>query len=173
MGRVSTSFDTAFAVKRMLLWHRQGIDLDQAMLSLSTYLGHAKISNTYWYLSAVPELMALAGKRFERFAAAPGAAMIARANHTRPSFPALVQALFAEHLTQQRALSPRTVATYRDAFVAVPRFCPGALCEVAHGHVADGPYARVDPGASSIILSASGTTRSAAVTRDWPLCARS
>jgi site-specific recombinase XerD len=34
-----------------------------------------------------------------------------------PSFPALVQAFFAEHLTQQRALSVRTVATYRDAFV--------------------------------------------------------
>ena len=34
-----------------------------------------------------------------------------------PSFPTLVQAFFAEHLTQQRALSPRTVATYRDAFV--------------------------------------------------------
>jgi hypothetical protein len=31
----------------MMLWHRQGIDIDQAMLSLSTYLGHAKISNTY------------------------------------------------------------------------------------------------------------------------------
>lgn len=62
----------SFAVKRLVLWHRQGIDLDQAMLSLSTYLGHTKISNTYWYLSAVPELMALVGKRFERFAAAPG-----------------------------------------------------------------------------------------------------
>jgi len=34
-----------------------------------------------------------------------------------PSFPALVQAFFVQHLTQQRALSPRTVATYRDAFV--------------------------------------------------------
>src|SRR6266851_6364075 len=34
-----------------------------------------------------------------------------------PTFPALVQAFFAQHLTQQRALSPRTVATYRDAFV--------------------------------------------------------
>ncbi len=34
-----------------------------------------------------------------------------------PSFPALVQAFFAEHLTQQRALSPRTVASYRDAFM--------------------------------------------------------
>jgi len=34
-----------------------------------------------------------------------------------PTFSALVQAFFSEHLTQQRALSPRTVATYRDAFV--------------------------------------------------------
>src|SRR5258708_6271210 len=34
-----------------------------------------------------------------------------------PSFPALVQAFFAEHLTQQRAMSARTVATYRDAFM--------------------------------------------------------
>jgi integrase len=63
----------AFAVRRVMLWHRQGIDIDQMMLSLSTYLGHAKISNTYWYLSSVPELMALAGNKFERFAEAPGA----------------------------------------------------------------------------------------------------
>lgn len=34
-----------------------------------------------------------------------------------PSFPALVQAFFVEHLTQQRALSPQTVAAYRDAFM--------------------------------------------------------
>lgn len=53
-----------FAVKRVMLWHEQGIDVDQAMLSLSTYLGHAKITYTYWYLTGVPELMALAGARF-------------------------------------------------------------------------------------------------------------
>lgn len=34
-----------------------------------------------------------------------------------PSFAALAQAFFTEHLQQQRALSPRTVAAYRDAFV--------------------------------------------------------
>jgi hypothetical protein len=39
------------------------------MLALSTYLGHTKIVHTYWYLSAVPELMALAGDTFERFVA--------------------------------------------------------------------------------------------------------
>ena len=37
-----------------------------------------------------------------------------------PTFAALVQAFFAEHLTQQRAMSPRTVAAYRDALRAVP-----------------------------------------------------
>lgn len=57
-----------------MLWYAEGVDIDQAMLSLSTYLGHAKISNTYWYLTGVPELMALAAKKFERFARAPGAA---------------------------------------------------------------------------------------------------
>jgi len=61
----------SFAVRRVMLWHKQGTDVDQAMLALSTYLGHAKISNTYWYLTGVPELMALAGGKFERFAQAP------------------------------------------------------------------------------------------------------
>lgn len=58
----------SFAVRRVRLWHEKGIDVDQAMLSLSTYMGHVKISNTYWYLTSVPELMAIAGDKFERFA---------------------------------------------------------------------------------------------------------
>jgi len=57
-----------FAVRRMMLWHADGTDIDQMMLALSTYMGHAEISYTYWYLTAVPELMALAGEKFERFA---------------------------------------------------------------------------------------------------------
>jgi integrase len=63
----------SFAVRRLMLWHEQGIDVDQAMLALSTYLGHAKISYTYWYLTGVPELMALAGSKFERFVKEPEA----------------------------------------------------------------------------------------------------
>ena len=62
----------SFAVRRVMLWHAQGVDVDQAMLALSTYLGHAKVSNTYWYLTGVPELMALAGGKFEHFAEDPG-----------------------------------------------------------------------------------------------------
>jgi len=56
-----------FVVRRILLWQAQGVDVDQAMLSLSTYVGHAMVTNTYWYLSAVPELMSLAGQRFESY----------------------------------------------------------------------------------------------------------
>lgn len=58
-----------FVVRRIVQWQAQGVDIDQAMLSLSTYVGHAMVSNTYWYLTAVPELMALAAKRFESFTA--------------------------------------------------------------------------------------------------------
>ena len=56
-----------FVVRRILLWQAQGVDVDQAMLSLSTYVGHAMVTNTYWYLSAVPELMSLAAGRFESY----------------------------------------------------------------------------------------------------------
>lgn len=54
-----------FVVRRILLWQQQGVDVDQAMLSLSTYVGHAMVTNTYWYLQAVPELMAVSAQRFE------------------------------------------------------------------------------------------------------------
>ena len=37
------------------------------MVALSTYLGHARISDTYWYLEAVPELMRDIADRCERF----------------------------------------------------------------------------------------------------------
>jgi hypothetical protein len=53
----------------LIEWQREGCDLDRKMLALSTYLGHTEIRCTYWYLSAVPELMAVAGAKFERFAA--------------------------------------------------------------------------------------------------------
>ena len=60
-----------FVVRRIVLWQAQGVDVDQAMLSLSTYVGHAMVTNTYWYLSAVPELMALAAGRFESYMRQP------------------------------------------------------------------------------------------------------
>lgn len=57
-----------FICRRLMLWQDQGADIDNAMLALSTYVGHVNLADTYWYLQAVPELMALAGDRFESFA---------------------------------------------------------------------------------------------------------
>jgi integrase len=56
-----------FVCRRLLAWRRDAIDVDVAMPSLSTYLGHVKVTDTYWYVTAIPELMDLASTRFERF----------------------------------------------------------------------------------------------------------
>ena len=59
--RASTTCGTPSSCGACCCGTQQGVDVDQAMLSLSTYVGHAKVTNTYWYLTAVPELMAVAG----------------------------------------------------------------------------------------------------------------
>ncbi|RZL96481.1 MAG: integrase [Variovorax sp.] len=46
-----------FTVRRVQRWHEAGVSIDHGMFWLCTYLGHAKISDTYWYLSGVPELI--------------------------------------------------------------------------------------------------------------------
>lgn len=58
-----------FAVRRVQRWHGEGASIEQVMFWLCTYLGHAKISDTYCYLTGVPKLMAVAGRAFENFAA--------------------------------------------------------------------------------------------------------
>ena len=55
-----------FASQRLVQWYRDGVDVNHAMALLSTYLGHVQVSDTYWYLSGLPELFALVGRRFER-----------------------------------------------------------------------------------------------------------
>jgi integrase/recombinase XerD len=52
-----------FAVRTLLGWYRAGEDVQAKIPSLSTYLGHREPSSTYWYLSAAPELLALAAAR--------------------------------------------------------------------------------------------------------------
>lgn len=54
-----------FAVRTVQGWYRDALDVDAQMPLLSTFLGHAHVSDTYWYLSAVPELMRLAGDRLD------------------------------------------------------------------------------------------------------------
>ncbi|MGB7501973.1 MAG: tyrosine-type recombinase/integrase [Azonexus sp.] len=50
-----------------------------------------------------------------------------RQSKSPPSFPALVQTFFVEHLTQQRALSPQTITAYRDAFMLFLGFAEARL----------------------------------------------
>jgi integrase len=60
-------FRHRFAVETLVQWYRSGQDVERRMPVLSTYLGHVHVADTYWYLSACPELMGLAVKRFEDY----------------------------------------------------------------------------------------------------------
>ncbi|MDT8442484.1 MAG: tyrosine-type recombinase/integrase [Desulfuromonadales bacterium] len=54
-----------FAVRTLTDWYYAGLDVDRQLPVLSTYLGHVHPSSTYWYLSAVPELLSVAARRLE------------------------------------------------------------------------------------------------------------
>jgi integrase len=68
-GRCPRLYDVrhTFVCRRLLAWHRDGIDVQVALPSLSTYLGHVKITDTYWYVTGIPELMNTVSAKFERF----------------------------------------------------------------------------------------------------------
>jgi integrase/recombinase XerD len=55
----------SFAVRQLLDWHRQHVDVDARIPLLSSVLGHTDPSSTYWYLQAEPELFTIVGQRLE------------------------------------------------------------------------------------------------------------
>jgi integrase/recombinase XerD len=59
-------FRHRFAVRTLMRWYRSGQDAERRLPVLSTYLGHAHIADTYWYLSAHPQLMGLVKRRLEK-----------------------------------------------------------------------------------------------------------
>jgi integrase len=59
-------FRHRFAVEVLLRWYREDVDVERHLPELSTYLGHVKVADTFWYLSATPELLQLALGRLER-----------------------------------------------------------------------------------------------------------
>jgi integrase len=60
----------SFAVDTLIRWQLSGLSVDEHIATLSTYLGHVSPADTYWYLSASPELMGLAAERLHaRFGA--------------------------------------------------------------------------------------------------------
>ncbi|MDH3599910.1 MAG: tyrosine-type recombinase/integrase [Candidatus Tectomicrobia bacterium] len=54
-----------FAMMTLLKWYREGHDVQQRLPALSAFLGHVEVSDTYWYLSACPELLEAAKERLE------------------------------------------------------------------------------------------------------------
>lgn len=59
-------FRHRLAMVTLLCWYRSGEDVEQRIPVLSTFLGHARASETYWYLSACPELMEHVARRLEQ-----------------------------------------------------------------------------------------------------------
>ena len=55
-----------FAIETLLQWYRDGQQVERRLPVLSAYLGHTEVRDTYWYLSARPELLKLAQERLER-----------------------------------------------------------------------------------------------------------
>jgi len=55
----------SFAVNTLISWYRDGVDVQARLPLLSTYMGHVQPASTFWYLSASPELIALAAQRLD------------------------------------------------------------------------------------------------------------
>jgi hypothetical protein len=55
----------SFAVASLLDAYAAGQDTQARLALLATWPGHVDPAATYWYLSAAPELLALAGQRLE------------------------------------------------------------------------------------------------------------
>lgn len=59
----------AFAIERLRRWHQDGADVQALLPHLSVYLGHVRPQESYWYLTATPELLSAAALRFQQYAA--------------------------------------------------------------------------------------------------------
>lgn len=57
-----------FACRRLTDWYESGVDIGCTLSWLSTYMGHSKVSDTYWYLTGIPDLLQIAASRFECYA---------------------------------------------------------------------------------------------------------
>lgn len=61
-----------FVCRRLLQWYRDGVDVNHSISALSVYLGHAKVTDTYWYVTGIPELLSESAKQFEAFGESRG-----------------------------------------------------------------------------------------------------
>ncbi|MCA1699602.1 MAG: tyrosine-type recombinase/integrase [Actinobacteria bacterium] len=58
-------FRHGFAVRTLLEWYRDGVDVQARLPLLSTHMGHVNPASTFYYLTAAPELLALAAERLD------------------------------------------------------------------------------------------------------------
>ena len=105
-----------FAVDTLVRWYRDSVDVERHIPRLATWLGHAHVSDTYWYLSATPDLMRAAARRLDRIRSEAAA-----------DFPRLLAMFFSNHLMRQREASPHTIASYRDTFRLLVRYAQREL----------------------------------------------
>lgn len=68
IGPVPRLYDLrhTFACRCLMRWYAEGGDVNRRLPKLATYMGHCKVSDTYWYLTGIPALMAIAAERFEQ-----------------------------------------------------------------------------------------------------------
>lgn len=59
----------SFAVARLAAWAQADEPVADRIPALAVYLGHARPQDTYWYLTAAPEVLRPAADRFEAFVA--------------------------------------------------------------------------------------------------------
>jgi len=85
----------------MLQWYRTNTDVEVHLPELSTYLGHVHVRDTYWYLSAVPELL-----HWPHCVCTEGG----RTMKTQSTFSELLQAYFTQRLMHECNASPHTIA---------------------------------------------------------------
>jgi integrase/recombinase XerD len=66
-GRAPRLYDLrhTFVCNRLLAWYETNEAVDSLMPQLAQYIGHKKVSDTYWYIQSVPALMSKAADRFE------------------------------------------------------------------------------------------------------------
>jgi hypothetical protein len=96
----------AFAVTILLDWYRTDQDVAGMLPRLSTYLGHREPRNTYWYMSAVPELRACAADRL--------APVIGGGNPAMTLIAPTLQSFFTDRLARHTRASEHIIAAYRD-----------------------------------------------------------
>ncbi len=57
-----------FAITRLQEWYRQGLNVNDMVPHLAVYMGHVRPGDSYWYLTATPELLGSAADRFLAYA---------------------------------------------------------------------------------------------------------